>query len=103
MAETGRAIAPVKSMCYIYARESKQRFARVLFWQTRHFIQAAEAALFDSITPFRSAALVIFHVLAECADDALFATDSGSEFLVQASESLVVVSVEGVEHGFGEV
>jgi len=79
---------PGQSMCCIYARESKQRVARVLFWQTRHFIQAAEAALFDSITPFRSAALVIFNVLAECADDALFATDSGFEFLVQASESL---------------
>ena len=51
----------------------------------------------------RSAAFVIFYVLPECADDALFATDSGFEFLVQAGKCTPVVSAEGVEHGFSEV
>lgn len=51
----------------------------------------------------RSAAIVIFYVLPECAHDALFATDSGFEFLVQAGKCTPVVSAEGVEHGFGEV
>ena len=43
------------------------------------------------------------YLLPECADDALFATDSGFEFLVQAGKCTPVVSAEGVEHGFSEV
>jgi len=42
-----------KALRCTYARESQPRFARVLFWQARHFIQAEEAAVFDSITPHR--------------------------------------------------
>lgn len=42
-------------------------------------------------------------MLAERADDALFAADGGLKFLVEACKSIPVVSAEGIEHGPSEV
>jgi hypothetical protein len=46
---------------------------------------------------------VIFCVLAERADDSLFAADSGLKFLVKTGKGAPVVSAEGIELGSGEV
>src|SRR5438045_3246628 len=87
MAETGRAIAPVKR-CAVYMRVNLNRGLRAFCFGRPAILFTLRRWLFSIRLRFRSAALVIFHVLAECADDALFATDSRFEFLVQASESL---------------
>ncbi|PYQ38265.1 MAG: hypothetical protein DMG99_19290 [Acidobacteria bacterium] len=88
MAETGRAIAPVKA-CAVYMRVNLNRGLRAFCFGRPAILFRLRRRLFSiRLRRFRSAALVIFNVLAECADDALFATDSGFEFLVQASESL---------------
>ena len=46
---------------------------------------------------------MIFQVLAERADDALFAADGGLKFPVKTGKGTPVIAAEGVEHGLGEV
>src|SRR5947208_7064400 len=87
MAETGRAIAPVKR-CAVYMRVNLNRGLPACCFGRPAILFTLRRWLFSIRLRFRSAALVVFHVLAECADAALFATDSRFEFLVQASESV---------------
>ena len=96
--------SPRSKACAVYPRVNLNRGLRAFCFGRPAILFGLWRRLFSiRLRRFRSAALVIFHVLAERADDALFAADGGFEFLVQAGKCTPVVSVEGVEHGFGEV
>lgn len=60
-------------------------------------------ATFLLLSCARSAALVVFLMLTESADNALFATDGGFEFLVEASKNIAIIAAKSIEHGFGEI
>lgn len=60
-------------------------------------------ATFLLLSCARSAALVVFLMLTESADNALFAADGGFEFLVEAGKNIAIIAAKSIEHGFGEI